>query len=241
MSSPPWCVPARLPGVLPKALILDLDGTLVDSEAYHTESIVRALRGVGLELDEEESAYIVGHAWQGIYEHLRVHERTGMTFERLYSAAIEAKKGMDEEGMRIDALEGVAQLIELCRALDITVVIVSGSSRLEIQHALEVLPSIVGETLRFYMGAEDYERGKPAPDGFAGACERLGLEPSECLVFEDSEAGIGAARAAGMRVVATTAAAREVGTPGYQDPSSADRVIASLLEVDRDFLESVMG
>lgn len=226
--------------MLPRALILDLDGTLVDSEAYHTESIVRALRGVGLELDEDESAYIVGHAWQGIYEHLRVLERTGMTFERLYDAAIEAKKGMDAEGMKIRALEGVAQLLELTKDLDIAAVIVSGSSRLEIEHALAVLPPVVGETLRFYMGAEDYVRGKPAPDGFAGACKKLGLEPSQCLVFEDSEAGIGSARAAGMRVVATTAAAREPGTPGYQDPSSADRVIASLLEVDRAFLESVM-
>lgn len=226
--------------MLPKALILDLDGTLVDSEAYHTESIVRALRGAGLELTEEEAAFIVGHAWQSIYDHLRVEERTGMSFQQLYDAAIEAKTGMDAEGMQITALEGVGEFIELARSLEITAVIVSGSSRLEIEHSLAVLPPIVAESLPFYMGAEDYARGKPAPDGFAGACERLGLTPDQCLVFEDSEAGIGAARAAGMRVVATTAAARQPGQAGYQDPSGADRVIASLREVDRAFLESVM-
>ena len=137
--------------------------------------------------------------------------------------------------------DGVAEFIELARSLEITAVIVSGSSRLEIEHSLAVLPPIVGETLPFFMGAEDYARGKPAPDGFAGACERLGLTPDQCLVFEDSEAGIGSARAAGMRVVATTAAARQPGQPGYQDPSGADRVISSLREVDRAFLESVMA
>jgi sugar-phosphatase len=69
----------------------------------------------------------------------------------------------------------------------------------------------------------EYERGKPAPDCFLLAARKLGAEPAECTVFEDSEAGVAAGKAAGMRVVAL----RLPDHPS-QDLSAADLVLEDL-------------
>ena len=110
-------------------------------------------------------------------------------------------------------LEGARELVSLLSGADIPVAIVSGSSRAEIKEALVELG--FESQLAFYMGAEDYPEGKPAPDGYLKAARRLNVEPKDCLVFEDSEAGIASARNAGMRVVATSAANREVVCKNY--------------------------
>jgi sugar-phosphatase len=58
--------------------------------------------------------------------------------------------------------------------------------------------------VNFVTGADDYANSKPAPDGYLHAASMLGVDPAECLVFEDSIAGIRSARAAGMQVIAVT-------------------------------------
>jgi sugar-phosphatase len=60
--------------------------------------------------------------------------------------------------------------------------------------------------MKVVLGCESYSRSKPAPDGFLEAARILGLQPKECLVFEDSAAGIASAKSAGMKVVALAAA-----------------------------------
>ncbi len=86
--------------------------------------------------------------------------------------------------------------------------------------------------VRFVLGAEDYAPGKPSPAGFLEGARRLGVPPQECLVFEDSAAGIAAARAAGMRCVA-------LDRPGAypQDLSAADWVLSDLAQFSVDALQ----
>ena len=226
------------PSVLPQAVLLDLDGTLVDSESFHAEAIARYMATRGVDLDERERAFVIGHAWQEIHRELRVAERLGDDLAALQAGAHAAKEHLRAEGIDIRVLDGSRELVATLVALEIPTVIVSGSSRREIAEALEVLG--FADHLRFYMGAEDYPRGKPAPDGYLSAATRLTVDPARCLVFEDSEAGIASAINAGMRVVATAAANLPPGQPGHQDQHRAHRIIPQLVGVDRDFLCAIM-
>lgn len=223
---------------LPAALILDLDGTLIDAEPIHAEGIARLFQGHGIELDAGERAFVIGHAWQEIHAFVRAHERLGLDLEGLKSATIAAKERMFADGLCIPVLDGARELVALARALEIPTVIVSGSSRREIEHALDHLG--FGDDLEFYLGCEDYPRGKPAPDGFLAAAARLGAAPGRCLVVEDSAAGIDAALAAGMRVLATSACNPAPGTPGHQEQARAHRIVPSLVGLQAADLAAIM-
>ena len=228
--------PAQSP--LPAALLLDLDGTLIDAEPVHAEGIARVFADRGEVLDEEERSFVIGHAWQEIYATLRTEARLGLDLEALKSLSIAAKERMFADGLTIPVNEGASELVRTAVALAIPVAIVSGSSRREIEHALPHLG--VGPLLEFYMGCEDYPRGKPAPDCFLAAARRLGVSPSRTLVVEDSEAGIAAGLAAGMRVLATSSCNRPEGAPGHQDQRGAHRIVGSLAGLGADDLRAVM-
>ncbi|MDC0674969.1 HAD family hydrolase [Nannocystis radixulma] len=223
---------------LPQALLLDLDGTLIRSEHIHTEGLVRFCAGRGLELTEAERLFVIGHAWQEIYAELRLEARLGVTLAEVLAGTTAAKDAMFAAGLRLPVLEGARELVFLAHAAGIPVAIVSGSARAEIVQALAVLE--VAEMLRFYLGAEDVVHGKPSPEGYATAARRLGAAPERCLVIEDSEAGIAAGLAAGMRVLATAAANPPPDQPGYQRQHSAHRVVPGLAGLQLADLAAVM-
>ncbi len=229
----------RAPLGLPAAILLDLDGTLIDAEPVHAEGIAKVFAEHDLELGEHDRAFVIGHAWQEIHRELRVQERLGLDVEALKERVIAAKERMFAAGRTIPVNEGASELVRTAVALSIPTVIVSGSSRREIEHALPHLG--IGDLLEFYMGCEDYARGKPAPDCFLGAAERLGVSPARTLVFEDSEAGIAAGLAAGMRVLATSSCNPPEGAPGHQDQDGAHRLVDSLVGLGAADLRAMMG
>jgi beta-phosphoglucomutase-like phosphatase (HAD superfamily) len=225
--------------MLPAALLLDLDGTLVDSEAVHAESIDRCFRARGLLLSAEERDFVVGHAWQEIFAHLRVEARLGISLRALQDEAIALKERELRAGtLQMPVMPGGAALVVNMHEREVPVAIVSGSCRAEIE---QVLPRLgVAERLSFYLGAEDYPRGKPAPDGYLLAARRLGVAPDRCLVVEDSHAGIASARAAGMRVIATRGANPPPGAPGHQDQGAAHRIVGGLDAIDLRLIADLM-
>lgn len=224
--------------MLPAAVLFDMDGTLVDSEAVYQEAIARYMTSRGVELDQRERNFVIGRAWQEIYAELRVAERVGVDLPTMQEGTIAMRVGMRDEGLDLTVLEGARELVATLVELDVPVAVVSGSCRAELAEAIELLG--IGSHLRMYLGAEDYPRGKPAPDGFLKAALALEVAPTRCLVFEDSEAGIESGVAAGMRVVATAAANRPVGDPGHQDQRKAHRIVADLRRLDAEFLRAVM-
>lgn len=224
--------------MFPRAVLLDLDGTLVDSESIYSEAIARYLAGLGVELDAREREFVIGHAWQEIYAELRVAERASIDLATLQAGSVVARGELANEGRHIEVLAGARELVATLAQLEIPTAIVSGSCRAEIAEAVELLG--IADQLRFWLGAEDYPRGKPAPDGYLRAAARLAVAPSACLVFEDSEAGIASALAAGMRVIATEAANRPPGSAGHQDQRRAHRIVPDLVGVDAALLRAAM-
>ena len=207
-----------------KAAIFDLDGTLMDSEVLWVEAVERYLNDRGHAIAREVALAIVyGRSWRDIYSDLiERHPELDETIEEM------------EESLRVYVLElrdgrdiVIRESVDLLRRLSqsLPVCIVSGSPRADIEMAIDLMG--IRSEVSFFVGADDYGPGKPDPTCFLMAAEQLGVAPTDCAVFEDSAAGVLAAKAAGMRCVALS-------RPGLpkQDVSDADLVVADLSGVD---------
>src|SRR5258708_1998327 len=180
----------------PEAILFDLDGTLVDSERENVESVVLAMRRLGAEMTEAERAFVIGHSWNEIHAMLAGNHHLGVTMPELIAAAVDEKRGLlAAAGYR--ALPGAVACVQRL-ARRSALALVSGASRVEVQDALVSLG--VRALFQVVLGAEDYARGKPAPDAFALAMSRLQATPGRCVAIEDATPGILSAGAAGARV-----------------------------------------
>jgi HAD superfamily hydrolase (TIGR01509 family) len=214
-----------------RALLFDLDGTLVDSERQCAEAVARTLAKLGRRITEDERAFVVGHGWNEIHALLEASAPLGLTRDELIlRAGAERERVVAEEGLLV--LAGGVELVRAAHAAGLPVAIVSGSSRHEVADAVRALG--IEHEVSFFVGAEDVRRGKPAPDGYLLAAAKLGVEPRDCVVLEDSAAGIAAALAAGMVVVATSAA-----NFAGQAQEAAHRIVASLAEIELHHLSSL--
>jgi HAD superfamily hydrolase (TIGR01509 family) len=206
-----------------RGFLFDLDGTLVDSERETAEAMARALwRGQGIALEPYDRDFIVGRSWIAIYDSLRArHPRlTWSRAETIAQTALLRDEVFAELGVTVlpGARAALRWTADRPRAL------VTGSSRVEVA---QVLPRIGPEAaFPVIVAAEDVARSKPAPDGYHAAIAALGLIPAECLVIEDSVAGIAAGRSAGCVVIACRA-----GNFAGWDQSGAHRVVDTLDEL----------
>jgi HAD superfamily hydrolase (TIGR01509 family) len=206
----------------PDVILFDLDGTLVDSERENVESVVRAARRWGAELTDAERAFVIGHSWNEIHALVVGAHALDISMPVLIAAAVDEKRALLEAG-GYRALPGaVAAVRRLARRSKLAVV--SGASHGEVDDALASLG--VADAFGLVMGAEDYPRGKPAPDPYLMAMARLGAAPARSIAIEDAPPGILSARAAGARVVGVRAG----NFSGY-DLSAADVVVETLDDV----------
>lgn len=184
----------------PAAFLFDLDGTLVDTEVLWGRAIVAWLVDCGQSATlEDVLPMIIGHSWLDIHATLHsMYPGLGKTKPAEDARALRAHY----ERMAPDASQMVVPgtVAFLKKAAKIApCVIVSGSPHTDVEAAAALCG--VDGIVKFVLGAEDYGRGKPAPDGFLRAAELLDVDSSECVVIEDSTAGVASGRAAGMHVI----------------------------------------
>lgn len=203
-----------------KAYIFDLDGTLLDSEILWVEATAATLRGYDETLSYDEVLDLVyGKSWNDVFRGIR--RRFPSVKKSLPELEVEMRRHFTVLRDSRDVCIG-GSINLLCRlASEAPVCIVSGSPREDLDAAVELMQ--IGPCLSFTLAAEDYDPGKPDPAGFLAAARRLEVTPAECLVFEDSCAGVAAARAAGMRCVALARSGAPV-----QDVKDADLVMGDL-------------
>lgn len=206
-----------------RGFLFDLDGTLVDSERETAEAMARALsRGQGITITPYDRDFIVGRSWIAIYDSLaaRYPQLTWSREETIAQTAVLRDEVFAELGVTV--LPGARQVLGWTQ--DKPRALVTGSSRVEVAQVLSRIGPEAGFAV--IVAAEDVTRSKPAPDGYRAAMAALGLRPAECLVVEDSVAGIEAGRSAGCLVVACRA-----GNFAGWDQSGAHRVIDTLDEL----------
>jgi len=176
------------------AFLFDMDGTLLNSVIAAERVWAKWAQKHGLDVDRFLPTI---HGVRSI-DTVRKQNIPGIDVQQEADAISQAEIE-DVEG--VAAIEGVADFLASLPA-DRWAVVTSAPLALaqaRMKAAGLTLPDVV-------ITAEDVTQGKPAPDGFLLAAKRLGVEPAQCLVFEDAPAGIAAGKAAGAPVVVITAA-----------------------------------
>ena len=177
--------------------IFDLDGTLVDTMPLHFRAWDVAMRHAGLQcpLDEELFYSLGGVPTRRVAQLIAAH----------YQLSIEVEAVFDHKESLFRELQGDARLIapvaDFARrvAQSHPVAIASGGPRVIVARSLELAG--LAPLFKVVVTADDVVHGKPAPDMFLLAARQMRVEPARCLVFEDAEPGVQAAKAAGMQWV----------------------------------------
>ena len=178
-----------------QAYLFDCDGTIADSMPLHYVAWKRALGEWGCEFPEETFYAWGGRLVTDIIGSLNEEQGLQMPVEQVAARKEEYYYEL------LPQLQPVPEVVEHIEAQHgrIPFAVVSGSSRESVTESLRTLRLL--DHFRTLVCAGDYRNGKPHPEAFLMAADRLGVAPEACLVFEDTEMGIKAATAAGMASV----------------------------------------
>jgi beta-phosphoglucomutase len=221
-----------------RAAIFDFDGVIVDSEPLHYQALRTSLLPEGIQIDEEEyyTHYLAYNDRTAIRLAVEAH---GVSPSPTRLDAIARRKAdlFSDLASKIPVFSGAAELVRSLAAR-VPLAIASGARHEEIDAILKAVG--LRDAFAAIVGADDVTRGKPDPEPYMTAMGLLaarapGLTPAECLVFEDSMAGIASARAAGMTVVAVAHSYPR------EKLGAAHRVVDSLVGLENDGLRALFG
>ncbi|CAN5889526.1 HAD family phosphatase [soil metagenome] len=181
----------------PAAVIFDMDGLLFDSERLYGEAILTAAAEVGCPMSLDIFQQLVGRSREVNHAFLLDHYGADYPLQALIATWGRHFRELAATGLPLKP--GAAELLDLLDALRLPRAIATSSSHASVEANL----ALHGLTDRFHqvVAHGDYAKGKPAPDPFLKAAERLGIAPSLCLALEDSHNGVRSASAAGMMTV----------------------------------------
>ena len=196
------------------AVIFDMDGLMFDTERLARDAWRRAMADHGYSLDDDVYLSVVGRTVDGACRAFVDAFGPGLPIAQIEAAKARHLREMLEPHPPLKP--GLLGLLNGIEARGLPMAVASATARAEIERRL----AGVGLLQRFgaVAGGDEVARGKPAPDLFLLAAERLGRKPAECVVLEDSEAGVRAAAAAGMAPIMV---------PDLVEPSSTTRTLAA--------------
>ncbi|MBQ6524619.1 MAG: HAD family phosphatase [Atopobiaceae bacterium] len=186
-----------------KAVIFDMDGVLVDSEPAHQTHVREFFEEHGLQVPEKELHTLVGCSHEYFVERMdewweRVPNKTDE--ERAAGAVVSFRQATKDKTIDYGPLlnPGVQETLEELRNRGIHLAVASSTSHAGIREELE--PSDVLKYFEVVVSGEEFAHSKPDPEIYLTTMARLGLSANECIAVEDSDRGIAAGLAAGLRV-----------------------------------------
>ena len=207
-----------------KAVIFDMDGVLIDSQPYHFKADIDTMAEYGVIKDQKFYEAFAGTLTDNRMRTLRDMFGLDVPAEKL----IEKREKMILDIMAnedIKPVSGIPELLRSIKALGLKTAVASSSGIELIKLVLDRL----GIAVYFdsITSGNDVKRGKPDPDVFLLAAERIGVNPRDCFVVEDSENGVKAAKSAGMKALGYINP-----TSGYQCLDMADFITDDFKKVN---------
>jgi HAD superfamily hydrolase (TIGR01509 family) len=210
-----------------RAVIFDFDGVLIDSETYKNKAIVQTLEVFGKKVDEKVVAQSTGKSNAERFKELSETYKLRIAYDQY----IRAK---DEQYAKllpyIPSIPSNIELLKKCHKMKIEIGLVSGSEDNMLQKNLDRLElrKYFHEIMSEKQVREENLRSKPFPDSYLSMADKLGVRPEECLVIEDSEFGIQAAKGAGMKCLNVGPSESKLADYNVKDASKLD--LKELLE-----------
>ncbi|MET8678672.1 HAD family phosphatase [Streptomyces sp. NPDC004647] len=211
-----------------QAVLLDMDGTLVDTEGFWWDTEVEVFAELGHVLAEEHREVVVGGPMTRSAAYLIQATGADIAVPDLTLLLNARFEELVDRGVPL--MPGAARLLAELAAHDVPTALVSASHRRIIDR---VLKSIGSEHFALTVAGDEVARTKPHPDPYLLAAAGLGADPARCAVVEDTATGVAAAEAAGCCVVAVPSVVPI-------EPAAGRTVVRSLEEVDLPFLRSLI-
>lgn len=181
-----------------KGVILDVDGTLVDSNDAHARSWVEAMRESGYEVAYEQVRSLIGMGGDNLLPNAIQVEKDSERGQALAKRREQIFKERYLPG--IQAFEGVQALVQRMKANGMKIAVASSGEQDEVRHLLSLAG--VDDLIEAQTSSGDVENSKPDPDVIHAALGKLGMQPGEVVMLGDTPYDIEAAGKAGVRVIA---------------------------------------
>jgi HAD superfamily hydrolase (TIGR01509 family) len=211
-----------------QAVLLDMDGTLVDTEGFWWDAESEAFAELGHVLKDEWREVVVGGPMTRSASFLIEATDADITVEEL--TVLLNAKFVERLRRGVPLMPGARSLLAELRLHGVPTALVSASHRSVVD---EMLTSLGEEHFALTVAGDELRRTKPHPDPYLRAAARLGAEPARCAVVEDTVTGVTSGEAAGCQVVAVPSVAPI-------EPMAGRTVVESLEDVNLAFLQSLI-
>ncbi|MFG2982552.1 HAD family hydrolase [Streptomyces sp. NPDC048258] len=212
-----------------QAVLLDMDGTLVDTEGFWWEIEADIFQELGHRLDESWRDVVVGGPMSRSAAFLI--EATGAAIGLAELSVLLNERFEARIADQVPLMPGAERLLSELARHNVPTALVSASHRRVID---QVLLTLGRDRFTMTVAGDEVARTKPHPDPYLLAANTLGAHPARCAVIEDTATGVAAAEAAGCRVVA-------VPSVGHIEPAPGRTIVRSLEDVDLPFLRSLIS
>jgi len=213
----------------PRAVLWDMDGTLLDSAEYHWLAWRETLAGERFELAHAQFVATFGQRNDTILRGWLGEELTAAEIDRIGGAKEARYRELVRAG-GITLLPGVERWLKRLKADGWRQAIASAAPRLNVEAIVATLG--IESYFDAISSAEDVQRGKPDPQVFLVAAERVGAAPARCVVVEDAPAGIAGAHRGGMRAIGVRSSHADL---------QGDIVVDTLAELPDDAFERLLA